>query len=396
MRGCRGARAVFCLLLTLVAGRAAATEPERPALSYEQAEDRAGFIALVRKARQGDTESQWQVGQTYARLGEPARALPMLQAAAVADHPRAAALLGTLHEAGRGTAKSREEAMRWYRLAADRGEPQAMAALGRLLLLDHGPEVRESAWQWLRQAARRDDRDGQYHLGWLLAQPGPAHDDTQAYQLFVKAAGQGHVGAQVAAAIHLLAGRGVATDKKAATQWLQRAAKAQDPVAHYLLARTREGAGQGDRDAVRNSYRIAATAGHREAQFALGAILAKSRVEAERKEAVDWFAKAHAAGHRAATNRLGEIYREGIVVLQQPDKARDYFKQAADEGDANAMYNLAQMLNEGLGGPRDTDQALKWYTRSAEQGHQEAMAVVDGLLNSSVKTSSLSLKGFWH
>lgn len=395
MKRYREACAIFCLLLVPVAGRASATESEKPALSYEQADDRAGFVALVRKARQGDAESQWQVGQIYVRLGEPARALPMLQAAAVADHPRAAALLGSLHEEGRGTAKSREDAMRWYRLAADRGEARAMAALGRLLLQDRRPEARESAWQWLRQSARLEDRDGQYHLGWLLAQPGAARDDIQAYQLFVKAAAQDHVGAQVAAAIHLLAGRGVATDKKAAADWLQRAAKAQDPVAHYLLARMREDAGEGDHKAVRNSYRIAATAGHREAQFALGAILAKSRVDTERKEAVGWFAKAHEAGHRAATNRLGEIYRDGTVVLQQPEKAKGYFKEAAERGDANAMYNLAQMLNDGLGGPRDTDQALTWYTRSAEQGHQEAVAVVDGLLNSSVKTSSLSLKGFW-
>lgn len=386
---------MFCLLLVQVVEPASATEPEKPVLSYEQTEDRAGFIVLVRKARQGDTESQWQVGQIYARLGEPARALPMLQAAAVADHPRAAALLASLYEEGRGTAKSREEAMRWYRLAADRGEAQAMVALGRLLLQDRGPEARESAWRWLRQSARLDDRDGQYHLGWLLAQPGPAHDDAQAYQLFVKSAAQGHVGAQVAAAIHLLDGRGVAKDKKAAADWLLRAAKAQDPVAHYHLARLREGATEGDLDAVRNSYRIAATAGHREAQFALGAILAKSRVEAEREESVAWFTKAHEAGHRAAANRLGELYRDGIGVSPQLDKAKGYFQRAAEKGDPNAMYNLAQMLNEGLGGPRDTDRALKWYTRSAEQGHHEAMAVVDGLLDSSVKTSSLGLKGFW-
>lgn len=395
MTGYREACAAFCLLLALVAVPTSATEPEKPALSYEQAEDRAGFIVLVRKARQGDTESQWRVGQIYARLGEPARALPMLQAAAGAGDPRAAALLGTLHEEGRETAKSREEAMRWYRLAADRGQPQAMAALGRLLLQDRGPEARESAWQWLRQSAGLDDRDGQYHLGWLLAQPGAARDDAQAYQLFVKAAAQGHVGAQVAAAIHLLAGRGVARDNKAAADWLLRATKTQDPVAHYLLARLREGAGEGDRDAVRNSHRIAAAAGHREAQFALGAILVKSSVETERGEAVDWFTKAHEAGHRAAANRLGEIYRDGIVVLQQLDKAKGYFQMAAEQGDANAMYNLAQMRNDGLGGPRDTDQALKWYTRAAEQGHREAMAVVDGLLNSSVKTSALGLKGFW-
>lgn len=391
----QSAWAVACLLLALAAVPAAAAEPEKPALSYEQNEDRTAFIALVRKARQGDAEAQWQVGQTYVRLGEAERAMPMLRPAAAAGHPRAASLLAALYEDGRGTGQDRAEALRWYRVAAEQGQPEAMAALGRLLLQEPGPEARESAWKWLRQAAQMDDRDGQYHLGWLLAQPGSTRDEAQAWQLFAKAAAQGHVGAQVAAAVQLLAGRGVGKDEKAAAGWLQRAAARQDPVAHYLLARMREGGSAADRAAARDSYRIAATAGHREAQFALATLLAKSEAEADRREAVDWFARAHAAGHRTATNSLGEIYRDGIGVLPQLDKARAFFQQAAEQGDANAMYNFAQMQNDGLGGPQDTQLALKWYARASEQGHEEASAVVEGLLNSSVKTSALGLKGFW-
>lgn len=395
MRRLPEACSACCLLLALVVVPASATELEKPALGYEQNEERAGFIALVRKARQGDTESQWQVGQTYVRLGDPARAVPMLQSAATTGHPRAAALLGSLHEDGLGTVKSLEEALRWYRLAAEHKQPEAMAALGRLLLQERGPEAHESAWQWLREAARLNDRDGQYYLGWLLAKPGATHDDVQAFQWFLKAAGQGHVGAQVAAATHLLAGRGVAKDRKAAADWLVRAAATQDPVANYLLGRLREEEGGSGRDKARDAYRIAAVAGHREARFALAVMLAVSSADADRKQAVEWFAKAHEDGHRAATNRLGEAYRYGIGVARQFDKAKDYFQHAANQGDTKAMYNLARMQDEGLGGPRETDQALKWYARAAEQGHEQAVAVVEGLLNSSLKTSALGLKGFW-
>ena len=395
MRHPREACAACCLLLALVVVPASATEQEKPALSYEQSQDRAGFIALVRKARQGDTESQWQVGQTYVRLGDPTRAVPMLESAAATGHPRATTLLGSLHEDGLGTVKSREEALRWYLLAAEHKQPEAMAALGRLLLAESGPRARESAWQWLRQAASLDDRDGQYHLGWLLAQAGAAHDDAEALQWFLKAAAQGHVGAQVAAATHLLAGRGVARDPKAAAGWLVRAAATQDPVANYLLGRLRQDEGGSGRDKAHDAYRIAAAAGHREARFALAVMLAGSSAEADRKESVEWFVKAHEGGHRAAANRLGEAYRDGIGGAPQFDKAKDYFIKAATQGDAKGMYNLARMQNEGLGGPRDTDQALKWYAQAAEQGHEGAATVVEGLLNSSVKTSALGLKGFW-
>lgn len=382
------------MLFALPTVNASATDPVAVALSYEQTEDRANFINRVRKARQGDTESQWQVGSTYAKLGHPERALPMLRSAAEAGHPRAAALLGWLHENGRGTEKSIEEARRWYRSAAEQGQADAMAALGRLLLRDSAE--RDAARLMLQKAAQLDDPNGQYYLGWLLAQSsGDAFADAQAYALFSKAASQGHVGAQVAAATHLLTGRGVAIDRKAAREWLERAAEKQDPVAHYLLGRISEGAGQTSLDKAQSSFRVAAIFGHREAQFALANLLASSVALADRKEAAEWFAKAREAGHKAAANRLGELYRDGAGDLQQVDRARSIFRQAAEQGDADAMYNLAHLQNQGLGGPRDTGKALEWYVRAAEAGHEKASAVVARLLDSSVKASDLGLKGFW-
>ncbi|MCX7155342.1 MAG: SEL1-like repeat protein [Rhodocyclales bacterium] len=333
---------------------------------------------------------------TYASLGDFARALPMLLSAAGAGHARAAALLGWLHEDGRGTEKSVEQAKHWYRIAADQGEPGAMSALGRLSLQDKRPEAREVARQLFERAARMGDADGQYFLGWMLAAPFERQrDDAGAYGWFIKAANQGQVGAQLAVATQLLAGRGVAMDRKVAGDWLVRAAETQDPVAHYLLGRLRQGAGEADLGKVRSSFRFAAAAGHREAQFALGTLLAKSASDVDKKEAAEWFAKAHEAGHIAAANRLAELYRDGAGVPRQMDKARSIFQQAAEQGDANAMYNLAAMQNEGLGGARDTDKALRWYARAADQGHEKASEVVGSLLNDSVKTSALGLKGFW-
>jgi len=383
-------------LLGFAVGQAAAGGLAMGDLTYEQNEDRSNFIGQVRKARQGDTEAQWQVGMTYATLGEYVRALPMLLSAAEAGHPRAATLLGWLHEDGRGTAKSVAQAKRWYRSAADKGEASAMAALGRLLLQDKQPETPDAARQLFERAARLGDADGQYFLGWMLAtQMEGQRDDASAYGWFIKAANQGHVGAQLAVATQLLAGHGMAMDRKAAGDWLARAAETRDPVAHYLLGRLRQGDGESDLDKVRSSFRVAAVAGHREAQYALATLLAKSAAGVDKKEAAGWFAKAHEAGHIAAANRLAELYRDGAGVPRQLDTARSIFQQAAEQGDADAMYNLAEMQNDGQGGARDTGKALEWYTRAAGRGHRRAAGVVDSLLNSSVKLSDLRLKGFW-
>lgn len=382
------------MLIALPAVSAWATDSVAVALTSEQTEDRVNFINQVRKARRGETESQWQVGSTYAKLGASERALPMLRSAAEAGHPRAAALLAWLHENGRGTENNIEEAKRWYRRAAEQGQADAMAALGRLLLRDLAE--RDAARQLLQKAAQLDDPNGQYHLGWLLSQrSGEAVAATQAYALFSKAAGRGHVGAQVATATHLLTGTGVAVDRNAAREWLERAAEKQDPVAHFLLGRISEGDGQAGLDKAQRSFRVAATFGHREAQFALANLLASSVDVADRKEAAEWFAKARDAGHKAAANRLGELYRDGAGGLPQLDQAWSIFSQAAEQGDANAMYNLAYLQNQGLGGPRDTGKALEWYIRATEAGHEKASAVVARLLDSSVKASDLGLKGFW-
>jgi len=48
-----------------------------------------------------------------------------------------------------------------------------------------------------------------------------------------------------------------------------------------------------------------------------------------------------------------------------------------------------------LGGARDTDKALRWYAKAADEGHEKAAEVVGRLLNDSLKTSALGLKGFW-
>lgn len=379
----------------------AAAEPMTIALSKEQAADRSNFIALVKKARQGDAESQWQIGVIYTKLGELTRALPVLRNAAEAGHAQAASLLGWFHENGSGVQKDLEEARRWYRLGAERQDASAIGALGRLLLREEGAESRKNARHLLEKAAALGDADGQYYLGWMLIEKqgtdaGAA--EAQAYDWFSKAANQAHVGAQIAMATQLLQGRGVPQDKELAIKWLRRATQSNDPVAHYLLGRADEGEVHEieNIERAKTAFRVAAVAGHREAQYALGNLLAKSSAASEKAEAVGWLTKAREAGHIGAANRLGEMYRDGVGVLPQPDTARRIFEQAAEQGNVNAMYNLAGMQNDGLGGIRDTGRALDWYAKAADRGHQGAADVLGGLLNSQTKMSSLGLKGFWH
>lgn len=382
--------AVGCCWATSVS---AAPESSAPTLSYEQSEARAEFVALVRKARQGDTESQWLVGKTYVRLGDPARAVSMLFAAGSAGHKEAAMLLGALHEDGRGVPPSPALANEWYRRAAQLGHAPAMAALARLLLIDGLPDSVSEAETLLRRSAELDDPNGQHQFALRLG--AASRENTgEALDWYLKAARQGHLGAQVAAAAVLLA-RNSDADRAAAAEWLERAAKEKDPVASFLLARLIAEQSSSDSGRIRELLKIAASAGHREAQFLLGKRLADSAQLADKREAEEWLDRASRNGHLDAANRLGELYFESVAELRHYEKARLIFQRAAEQGNISAMYNLARMQSEGLGGETDTRQALTWYSRAAEGGHEGASEVVETLLASSIKSSAIGFKGFW-
>ena len=114
-----------------------------------------------------------------------------------------------------------------------------------------------------------------------------------------------------------------------------------------------------------------------------------------------------AAGDISAQFQLGMIFREGIGVNRDPNRAKEYllgcaqrglaeaqtalaeiyarvgryqeavhwFKLAAEQGSAGAQYGLAQIYEEGRGGiPQDFAYALSWYEEAARNGHPSARA----------------------
>ncbi|MFJ1705936.1 tetratricopeptide repeat protein [Kitasatospora sp. NPDC088346] len=98
--------------------------------------------------------------------GRYASAVPRLRRST--GSPRAAYYLGTLHQQGcppAGLAQSFDEAARWYRAAAELGEPEAMLALGDLYLERLLPPTRspaEHALEHFLAAAARNHPYGQY------------------------------------------------------------------------------------------------------------------------------------------------------------------------------------------------------------------------------------------
>jgi len=121
-------------------------------------------------------------------------------------------------------------------------------------------------------------------------------------------------------------------------------------------------------------YRKAAAQGHRGAQNNLAVCYASGYgVPKDDGKAVQWFRKSTEQGNPVAQKNLGVWYLYGRGVEKDWSKAVSLFQKAAEQGDADAQYNLAECYFWGKGIKKDDKEAFRWYEKAAEQGHAGAM-----------------------
>jgi TPR repeat protein len=128
---------------------------------------------------------------------------------------------------GRGVRQDTSEALRWFRMAADRGHARAQCWLASFNLWNpHGRlEAYLDAEKWSRKAADQGYDHGQnqlgecYQLGWAVPQ-----NDSEAVKWFLKAAVQGHPRGQIHLGQCYREGRGVVRDPCEAFKWFKLAA----------------------------------------------------------------------------------------------------------------------------------------------------------------------------
>ncbi len=169
-----------------------------------------------------------------------------------ATDPKAMTLLGELYASGLGVPQDDQRAAEWYRLAAARGDSNAMFALAIFAIKGRaGPRDRQvyiegqmfpqdlnRAAELLRIAAQAGSADAQYALGtFYKAGRGVPQDTRQAVQLWEQAALADNTDAQVEYAIALYNGDGVEPNQEAATALFRKAAMHGSAIAQDRLAR---------------------------------------------------------------------------------------------------------------------------------------------------------------
>ena len=269
--------------------------------------------------------------------------LNVLQEAARQGDPVAAYNLGVISE----DADCIEEAKRWYRMAAEAGDPDAATNLANLLIKE-AERTMDEAHRWLAEAAGAGQLQAQYTLGAMNQNgQGTPVSIAAAIKWYTEAARQGMADAQLELAKIYYNGDHGAVDYSAARHWLEKAA----------------------------------VQGSAEAQFGLGMLFYEGKacvVDLDR--AIDWFTMASCSGYSPADVTLGHIYESAESgVHYNPKEAVAHYEKAADSGDIIAMISLADLYGNKELSVADSDLSLYWYHKavmnsSAAAGTDEIMS----------------------
>ncbi|AMK78898.1 MULTISPECIES: trypsin-like peptidase domain-containing protein [Methylomonas] len=272
--------------------------------------------------------------------------------------------------------------------AGDRDFANSLVKTG-LLSIIHGENKRieltaEEEFATLKTKAEAGDANAQSQVGYIYdTGDDRAHvspDKIKAAEWYLKAAYQGHAGAQYWLGDKYAKGiMGMVKDESKAVELYKKSAEQDYADAQYELAVRYDLGKTVPKDSVKaaelyqkaeESFQKQAAQGDALGKYAIGVRYAKGiRGPKDAIKAVEWLEKAAAEGFVHAEYVLGEMYDKGIDLPRNTEKAIQWYEKAADHGDEYAQFVLAFRHYSGEGLPKDLVKAVEWYQKSAAQGN---------------------------
>lgn len=274
--------------------------------------------------------------QNYQQAGNAEMAFQQYMVAARDyGHPEAQFKVARCYQNGTGVEKSEENAVVWYKKAAEQGNAEAQCVLG-----------------------------GCFYYQTL----GVEKDDKEARKWYEAAATQGNVTAQY------MTGRLYAelSYNEAAVKWYTKAAEQECPEAQCELGKcyeTGDGVSKNEEKAV-ELYRKAAEQGYAEAQYKMGECYYY-----DEDEATKWYRKAVENGNEPAMLKLAEnLFCDGIMndTDEKIQEAAMWYQKVAEQGNMKGQYEWGDCYYHGWGVDENKTEAVKWYRKAAEQGFAQA------------------------
>ncbi|KAK2821826.1 hypothetical protein FQN49_007637, partial [Arthroderma sp. PD_2] len=272
------------------------------------------------------------------------KAFQLFVAASKHGHAEAGYRAALCYEFGWGSKQDGAKAVQFYRQAASKNHPGAMARLGRECLAgDMGLVKRyREGLTWLKRAAESADvqyNAAPFELG-LLHEAGYGddvfQDESYAAQLFTKSAELGHAEASY---------------------------RMGDAYEHGKLNCPRDPA------LSVHFYTGAAQLGHPMAMMALCAwfmVGAEPILEKDENESYEWARRAAECGLAKAEYAVGYFTEMGIGCRRDPLEANVWYVRAADHGDERAKHRIAA-IRAAASGADPTSAASRRLTKNGEK-----------------------------
>jgi TPR repeat protein/tetratricopeptide (TPR) repeat protein len=354
---------------------------------------REGLCWLLRAAHHGHVEAQALLAAIYldgppseptsdrsnaARLFGPdgvvgpdhVAAMRWARVAAERGSAKAQALLAFILTSGPTELRDLDQADLWYERSAAVGCPHGLLGHALALARKGGGEAQHrKVVAYLRAAAEAELPAALYSLGVFSEQGlGVARDQSAASEFYRRAAEKGHRSAQRCWGLALMRGAGIDANPSEGETWLRRAALAGDSEAAALVGNLHAAGGMlaPNYAEAASWFRCAAEAGHQGAARALGLLyLNGAGVAQDKEEAARWFRAAAAGGDTSASAELGNLLLKGIGKPDDTIYTCRNFEQAAASGDLVAAFNYGVCLAKGVGTERNDQQAAVWLRRAA-------------------------------
>ena len=87
-----------------------------------------------------------------------------------------------------------------------------------------------------------------------------------------------------------------------------------------------------------------------------------------RDRAVEKLEQVAERGDAHAQYRMGQLYRDGLLLIPDNRKAKQWLTQAAKQGVSEAQYSLGKLLLSDDWEVRDPDEGIRWLRQAAENG----------------------------
>lgn len=312
---------------------------------------------------------------TGALTGEPApeTAVSWWKKADEAGDVPATFMLARFYDGQFGHASFRdaELAYDYFLKAAEKGDPASMVALGsRLLNGDVVKRDEQKGTGWLNKAIESKEFTAHLVLGdYFENEKKNLKSALSSYTLGAEA---GQTDCMVRAAAFHLEGKGTDKDKGRGIELLEKAAKANNPQAHLMLAAQILGEEKADFTKGYTHLLSASNGGLALAQNELGLLYLSGKLGvADVPAAASWFTLAAKGGLASAQNNLAALYERGAGVEQSFDKAGQLYSLAAQQESGSATLALARFHAAGLGTKVNRELAWALANLAVERGEKE-------------------------